>query len=101
VVTDGTSVVAAFFGAKCASPNADPDWWHRDDPDDDGFDPEMTEYAKALCLSCPVQAACAELAMGRPDEWGVWGGMSRDERLSVVTSDSSEQHPLSPVGGSR
>lgn len=36
--------------------------------------PADVEYAKALCRTCPLQAACLEGALERREPWGVWGG---------------------------
>lgn len=36
--------------------------------------PADVENAKALCLDCPLQAACLEGALERREPWGVWGG---------------------------
>ncbi|TCJ31234.1 WhiB family transcriptional regulator [Nocardioides jejuensis] len=36
--------------------------------------PSDVEYAKALCQSCPIQAACLAGALERREPWGVWGG---------------------------
>lgn len=36
--------------------------------------PDQVEAAKALCLECPVQAACLAGANMRREPWGVWGG---------------------------
>lgn len=36
--------------------------------------PTGVEYAKALCQSCPFQAACLVGALARREPWGVWGG---------------------------
>lgn len=36
--------------------------------------PEEVEAAKALCLECPVRAACLAGALDRCEPWGVWGG---------------------------
>lgn len=46
------------------------------------YDPELffaetpsdVEEAKALCLSCPMRAACLAGALDRREPWGVWGG---------------------------
>lgn len=35
---------------------------------------EGIEYAKALCLDCPVRKLCLEGALERGEPWGVWGG---------------------------
>lgn len=38
------------------------------------------EQAKALCATCPVMRACREHALTIREPYGVWGGMSEDER---------------------
>ena len=39
--------------------------------------------AKAVCAQCPVLALCRDygLTAGR-HEWGIWGGLTEDERRS-------------------
>ena len=32
------------------------------------------EAAKALCVDCPLRAACLAGALERREPWGVWGG---------------------------
>ena len=36
--------------------------------------PAEVEYAKSLCLDCPVRTACLAGALERREPWGVWGG---------------------------
>jgi WhiB family redox-sensing transcriptional regulator len=36
--------------------------------------------AKEICLNCPVQIACAEHALRVREPYGVWGGMTEEER---------------------
>lgn len=36
--------------------------------------PADIEYAKGLCRTCPLQAACLAGALERREPWGVWGG---------------------------
>lgn len=45
----------------------DPDLWFAESPTD-------VEYAKALCVDCPVQQMCLAGALDRAEPWGVWGG---------------------------
>jgi WhiB family transcriptional regulator, redox-sensing transcriptional regulator len=45
----------------------DPELWFAESPGD-------VEYAKELCLDCPVQALCLTGALDRREPWGVWGG---------------------------
>ncbi len=36
--------------------------------------PADVEFAKALCLDCPVSRECLTGALEREEPWGVWGG---------------------------
>ncbi|HEY2506699.1 MAG TPA: WhiB family transcriptional regulator [Streptosporangiaceae bacterium] len=36
--------------------------------------PEDVEFAKSLCGSCAIRAACLAGAIDRAEPWGVWGG---------------------------
>lgn len=38
--------------------------------------------AKEVCAECPVLARCREHALRAREPYGVWGGMSEDERLA-------------------
>jgi WhiB family redox-sensing transcriptional regulator len=40
--------------------------------------------AKAICGRCPVIAECLEWAIKTNEPWGMWGGMSREERTESV-----------------
>jgi WhiB family redox-sensing transcriptional regulator len=45
----------------------DPELFFADSPAD-------VEYAKSLCLDCPVRLDCLNGAIERREPWGVWGG---------------------------
>ena len=45
----------------------DADLWFADTPTE-------LEYAKSLCVDCPVKVECFAGAMDRQEPWGVWGG---------------------------
>jgi WhiB family transcriptional regulator, redox-sensing transcriptional regulator len=36
--------------------------------------------AKAICRTCPVKANCLAWALGTREPYGVWGGLSVEER---------------------
>jgi len=60
----------AFMGAQrellpCRA--NDPELWFAESPAD-------VEYAKALCVDCPVRSLCLDGALERREPWGVWGG---------------------------
>lgn len=39
--------------------------------------------AKLICAECPVLAKCALMAIETREQYGVWGGLTEDERKSV------------------
>ena len=42
-----------------------------------------TEPAKAICADCPVRTECLEYALQDDSLFGVWGGLSRRQRVSI------------------
>lgn len=40
--------------------------------------------AKAVCAGCPVRVQCGEWALERREPYGVWGGMTEDERRKIL-----------------
>jgi WhiB family redox-sensing transcriptional regulator len=36
--------------------------------------------AKAICAACPVITACSDHALTVREAYGIWGGLSEDER---------------------
>ncbi len=54
--------------------------WHF--PPMAGNSAPFTEAAKNLCAACPFVAPCAEWAIRR-ERWGVWGGLTEDERQAI------------------
>lgn len=54
----------------------DPDLWFAESPAD-------VERAKALCVDCPIRAACLAGALARHEPWGVWGGELLDAGVVV------------------
>ncbi|NEB41310.1 WhiB family transcriptional regulator [Streptomyces sp. SID14515] len=43
----------------------------------------QTAEAKAVCRTCPVQAACLEWALENGQDSGIWGGLSENERRAL------------------
>lgn len=41
--------------------------------------------AKAVCASCPVLAQCASHALSVREPYGIWGGLSEEERESAYS----------------
>lgn len=66
----------------------DPDTWWSDWP-------ETIQKAKELCDTCPVKAACAEWSIRGHEKFGVWGGMSAQDRSAVQSFNKrNTTHPV-------
>ncbi len=60
------------------------------------YDPELffapraraERRAKAVCARCPVRSECLAFALASRMEFGIWGGMSGRERLSLLDGSS-------------
>jgi WhiB family redox-sensing transcriptional regulator len=78
---DPTADLFALFG-----PAEEPTWQERAlcaQTDPEAFFPEKggsTRPAKSVCLACPVRAECLEYALDNDERFGVWGGLSEQER---------------------
>lgn len=77
----------------------DPDWWHPElkDGEEPSERPTLTTLrAKLICASCPVVEEClADSLISQTETYGVWGGLTRDERLSLL--DGAKVTPPSPA----
>jgi WhiB family transcriptional regulator, redox-sensing transcriptional regulator len=40
--------------------------------------------AKAICASCPVLNQCREQALALHEPYGIWGGLSEEERTDLI-----------------
>jgi hypothetical protein len=40
--------------------------------------------AKAICAGCPVRAGCLEYALDTREAYGIWGGLTEDERRALL-----------------
>lgn len=41
---------------------------------------EMTEEARAICMTCPVRDECLNYALETGETVGIWGGLTPEER---------------------
>jgi len=48
--------------------------------------------AKAVCASCPVIAACRAHALAVQEPYGIWGGLSEDDRLEIIAKPIGISH---------
>ena len=46
--------------------------------------------AKQICQKCPIRAQCGEHALKVREPYGVWGGLSEDEREAIYARQSRQ-----------
>jgi hypothetical protein len=49
--------------------------------------------ARRVCANCPVRVDCLEYAIAA-DEWGIWGGLDREQRRAL--RDSADEPAMPP-----
>lgn len=47
------------------------------------------EAARAVCRSCPVMQQCREHALAVREPYGVWGGLTEDDRERIYVEQRS------------
>ena len=60
--------------------------------------PEAVAAAKALCNKCPLgpqgNGECLDLAIGTREVWGIWGGLTANERGAMIRSMRRRQETV-------
>ncbi len=49
--------------------------------------------AKAVCASCPVRIECADYAVRAREPYGVWGGLTEEEREAIYARIDIAEYP--------
>ncbi|MFD0270274.1 WhiB family transcriptional regulator [Streptomyces sp. NPDC127106] len=62
---------------------------------------ERDEAAKRVCAVCPVRAACLEHALRTREPFGVWGGLTEEERRMLLARRGLVGAGLAPAAGAR
>lgn len=57
--------------------------------------------AKLICAGCPVRLECADYAVRAREPYGVWGGLSEDEREVIYARLDSRHYPRAQGEGIR
>jgi len=50
--------------------------------------------AKAICASCPVIKECREQALRLGEPYGIWGGLTEEERLMILNKRLKQSDDL-------
>ena len=53
--------------------------------------------AKKICARCPVRRACLVFAMATRQEYGIWGGLTEDERSQLRRRVAASQTAAVPA----
>jgi WhiB family redox-sensing transcriptional regulator len=54
-------------------------WWFPER----GSNRREIEKVKAICQDCPIRVKCLEYALHHAEKFGIWGGLSVDERNAI------------------
>lgn len=65
----------------------------------DWDDPADADECRALCRRCPVRAECLAQAMENQEPWGIWGGLSTEERVGLARRQARPQPATLPPHG--
>ncbi|MDP1719744.1 MAG: WhiB family transcriptional regulator [Candidatus Nanopelagicaceae bacterium] len=52
--------------------------------------------AKAICATCPVIQQCRNHALAVEEPYGIWGGLSEDDRLSILENNNRKINEAIP-----
>ncbi|MFB7475132.1 WhiB family transcriptional regulator [Kitasatospora sp. NPDC056184] len=53
---------------------------------------EREQHAKSVCARCPVRVPCRRYALATREPYGVWGGLTEEERRALFTDLSAPGH---------
>lgn len=57
---------------------------------------EVISAARIICAQCPVRSECLEFAVRNTVMYGIWGGLTREERKKVKDGDYARAVRHSP-----
>lgn len=70
----------------CRRPNVNPDDFYH--PANSRGPSRRSREARAIkvCVSCPVMTRCADYALTNQERYGVWGGLTEDQRAALIAA---------------
>jgi WhiB family redox-sensing transcriptional regulator len=72
---------------QAACRGADPDLFFHPEAERGPSRRNRDAAAKAVCATCPVVAACIAHALAVREPYGVWGGLTEDEREEIYARE--------------
>jgi hypothetical protein len=86
--------------------DVEPDRWRdkaacRDHVTLDWIEPNARDTAlcREVCGRCPVRSQCLHTALVSGEAWGIWGGLTPDERAEIAASGKYPLPAVSPPHG--
>jgi WhiB family redox-sensing transcriptional regulator len=82
-ITDELAPISVWrFKGACLT--ADPELFFHPDQERGPARAAREAEAKKVCDRCPVIEQCAQWALATRQSYGVWGGLTEDERASLL-----------------
>lgn len=83
-MTSGTTlphpaVVARDRGIKLPCTQHDPALWYPEGATEQA----AASAARAVCMTCPLRETCRDYALGTPEPYGIWGGLTETNRHTL------------------
>lgn len=70
--------------SRAACRGVDTETFYRADFERGARQARREERAKQICRTCPVMEQCLQWALEAREPYGIWGGMSPDEREALL-----------------
>ena len=71
--------------------DGDPDAWFAEPREK-----ARVRHALATCHGCPVRTQCLDFAMARNDQFGIWGGLTEQDRKRLLAAARRPAAPAAP-----
>jgi WhiB family transcriptional regulator, redox-sensing transcriptional regulator len=78
---------------------ADPDLFFHPEGERGPRRTRRDEAARAVCAGCPVLGQCRDHALAVREPYGVWGGLTEDDREAVYAGAAVPVVQLVPLAG--
>ncbi|MEY4795737.1 MAG: hypothetical protein RLZZ105_163 [Actinomycetota bacterium] len=79
----------SFLATSLALGSADYSWRRNASCKD--TDPELFFPIGTVCDECAVRGKCLDFALETNQDWGIWGGMSEEERRDIRRRRAAER----------
>jgi len=74
-----------FSNPLCADKDVDPEWFFS--ADSVSPNPRHIRKARELCFACVEQKDCLKWALKNNEKFGMWGGLTAQERKEFFSKD--------------